>query len=275
MKSIKGKTVLITGASSGIGKAFAFEAAKQGANLILTARSIQKLQDIASQIMRRFGNTVHLFIADLSKKDAPADLYRQISEKGLKTDLLINNAGIGKWTNFLDESSASYEEMLELNINSLVKLTQLVIPGMLERGTGGVINIASTGALQPCPYVAVYCASKSFVLSFSEALYGEYYHRGITVTAVCPGNTATGFQAIAGADTKGMAADTPEYVAKKGLEAFLKGKSFKITGTVNYLQSFLPRLLPRKSVINVVSGMMKKRVEGVRKYGLEVSVNNR
>lgn len=252
MKSIKGKTVLITGASSGIGKAFTFEAAKKGANLILTARSSQQLNDIATRITRQYNNKVQVIVADLSRKEDIAKF------NGVKTDLLINNAGIGKWANFLDE--ASYEEMLELNINALVKLTQLVLPGMLERGEGGVINIASTGAFQPCPYVAVYCASKAFVLSFSEALYGEYYHRGVTVTAVCPGNTATNFQVAAKADTKGMSVDTAEYVAQKGLEAFFKGKSYVITGRVNYLQSFLPRLLPRKSMINVVSGMMKKRV---------------
>lgn len=262
MKTIKNKTVLITGASFGIGEAFAYELAKQGANLIITARSEDKLQVLASKISKEYHVKVNVFPGNLLQKDTPEKLYNQIKKAGLSVDLLINNAGFGKWTNFLDESIDGYEEMIEININALVKLCYLVLPEMLEKGDCGIINVASTGALQPCPYVAAYCASKSFVLNFSEALYGEYSKQGVTITALCPGNTTTGFQSVAKANTKGMTADTPETVAKQGISAILKNKSFKIVGRVNYLQSFLPRFLPRKTMINVVSGMMNSKVNG-------------
>lgn len=262
MKTVKNKTALITGASSGIGEAFAYELAKQGANLVLTARSADKLQILANKISKEYNVKVSVFTGDLSQKDTPQKLYNQIKQAGLSVDLLVNNAGFGKWVNFLDESMEDYDEMIEVNINALVKLCHLVLPEMLQKGDCGIINVASTGALQPCPYVATYCASKSFVLDFSEALYGEYSKRGVTITALCPGNTTTGFQSVAKANTKGMAADTPETVARQGISALLKNKSFKIVGTANYLQSFLPRLLPRKTVINIVSKMMNAKVNG-------------
>lgn len=260
MKTVKNKTVLITGASSGIGEAFAYELAKQGANLIITARSKDKLQELANKIHKEYNVQVTVLTGDLLLKETPQKLYDQIKQAGLSVDLLINNAGFGKWVNFLDESIEDYDKMLEININALVKLCHLMLPDMLKKGDCGIINVASTGALQPCPYVATYCASKSFVLNFSEALHGEYSKRGVTITALCPGNTTTGFQLVAKADTKGMTADTPETVAKQGIASLLKNKSFKIVGTTNYLQSFLPRLLPRKMMINIVSGMMNAKV---------------
>lgn len=260
MKTIKNKTVLITGASSGIGEAFAYEFAKQGSNLILTARSEDKLNFLASKISKEYKVKVSVFGGDLLQKETPYKLYNQIKEAGLSIDILINNAGFGKWTNFLDESIEQYEDMIEININALLKLCHLVLPDMLKKGEGGIINVASTGALQPCPYVAAYCASKSFVLDFSEALYGEYNKKGITIMALCPGNTTTGFQSVAKAYTKGMAADKPQDVAKQGIKALLKNKSFKIVGTMNYIQSFLPRFLTRKAMINVVSGMMNSKI---------------
>lgn len=262
MKAIKNKTALITGASSGIGEAFAYELAKQGSNLILTARSQDKLNFLADKISREYNVKVDVFAGDLLQKDTPSKLYSQIKQKGLSIDILINNAGFGKWTNFLDETPQQYEDMIEININALVKLCHLVLPDMLQKREGAIINVASTGALQPCPYVAVYCASKSFVLDFSEALYGEYSKKGITITALCPGNTTTGFQSVAKANTKGMPADTPNEVAKQGIKALLQNKSFKIVGKMNYVQSFLPRFLTRKAMINVVSGMMNSKVNG-------------
>ncbi|CAI2768666.1 SDR family NAD(P)-dependent oxidoreductase [Flavobacterium collinsii] len=262
MKSLKNKVVLVTGASSGIGEAFVYELAKQGAIIIITARSQSKLQILADKICNEYANKVVVLPGDLSLKETPLKLYNDIRKLELTVDILINNAGIGMWANFLDESIESYEKMLELNINALVKLSHFFLPDMLKKEEGGIINIASTGALQPCPYIAVYCASKAFVLSFSEALYGEYYKKGITVTAVCPGNTATSFQSAAKANTKGMSFDTAQKVAKEAIRAFLGNKSSKIIGLMNYIQSFLPRLLPRKTIICIVKNMMDKRVNG-------------
>lgn len=259
---MKNQTALITGASSGIGKAFARELAGKGFNLILTARSENKLEQVAAEIRKEYQVQALVISGDLSLLETPELIFRTVTEKGWEPDLLVNNAGFGKWSDFLDTSRETYDEMLLLNINALVKLTHLFIPAMLKKKTGGVINIASTGAFQPCPYIAVYCASKAFVLSFSEALYGEYHQKGITVTVVCPGNTDTGFQATAGANTGGMPSETPQKVAEEGLKAFFERKNYKINGTSNYLQSFLPRLLPRKTVIGIVRNMMRGRVSG-------------
>ncbi|AEI51663.1 SDR family NAD(P)-dependent oxidoreductase [Runella slithyformis] len=260
MKNLIKKTALITGASSGIGEAFAYELAKGGVNVILTARSEQKLQDIAQKIQSIYAVNVLVLSEDLAAKGSAESLFRKIKAANWSVDLLVNNAGVGKWAGFLEETAENYEEMIELNITSLMKLTYLVLPEMLRKGEGGIINVASTGAFQPCPYIAVYCASKAFVLSFSEALYGEYHSKGIMITALCPGNTATGFQSYANADTRGMRSDTPERVAKEGIAAMLKGKSYTIVGMDNYLQSLLPRLLPRKTIIDAVGGMMGKKV---------------
>ena len=251
---------LVTGASSGIGRAFAVELAQKGATLIITARSVAKLQKLASELSTRYQTAVHVFPADLAQPGAADILMQTIEQAGLRVDLLVNNAGIGKWTSFLDETLASYEAMIALNITSLMVLTYRVLPHMLAQGSGGIINVGSTGSFQPCPYIAAYCASKAFVLSFSEALHGEYHHKGITITALCPGNTATGFQTEANADTTGMRADTPETVARQGIAALKRGASYTVVGGDNYLQSLLPRLLPRKTVINVVGGMMSKRM---------------
>lgn len=251
---------MITGASSGIGRAFALEIASQGGSLILTARSDDKLQELARQIRRQYNVPVTVIPADLAKPGTANELMDAIHTAKQQVDLLVNNAGVGKWTNFLDEPLGSYEAMVALNITSLMALTYLVLPQMLASGQGGIINVASTGAFQPCPYIATYCATKAFVLSFSEALHGEYQHRGIRITALCPGNTDTGFQAEAQANTDGMRADSPETVARQGLKALTQNHSYTIVGTDNYAQALLPRLLPRKTVINLVASMMRKKI---------------
>lgn len=260
MKNLTGKTALITGASSGIGEAFAHELAKQGMNLVLTARSHQKLVSLASYLSKTYAIKTYVVAADLTDPKTPQYIYNFLQTNELGIDLLINNAGFGKWTHFLDENDQTYAQMLELNINAVVKLSHLLLPDMLTKGEGGIINVASTGAFQPCPYIAVYAASKAFVLSFSEALYGEYSKKGITVTALCPGNTETGFQKTANADTRSMASESAEAVAKLGLKAFMDDKNFIVTGVSNYFQSFIPRLLPRKKVINIVEKIMFKRI---------------
>lgn len=271
MKHLKGKTALITGASSGIGEAFAKELAKRGMNLVLTARSEEKLTRTASEIETTYGVKTHVIAGDLSEKQTPHEIFRLISKKNLSIDLLINNAGFGKWGNFLDENISVYEDMLEVNINAVVKLTHLFLPQMVASGSGGIINVASTGAFQPCPYIATYAASKAFVLSFSEALYGEFHKQGITVTALCPGNTATGFQETAGADTSNMYIESAEKVAIEGIEALIAGKNYKINGTANYLQSFIPRFVSRKNVIGIVEKMMNKRINGSSKLKSEIN----
>ena len=259
MKSFKGVTVLITGASSGIGEAFARNLANRGANLILTARSEDKLRQIASELSEKHSIKVYVFPGDLSRPEVPQCLFTQVQFAELSVDVLINNAGFGKWGHFLECDYQTYQDMLNLNINALVSLTYLFLPMIVERGRGGIINVASTAAFQPLPYVATYGATKAFVLSFSEALWGEYRRHGLKILALCPGNTSTNFAEVANADvTKMTKAETPEEVAQVGLEAFLKGRNYAIPGGIsNYLLANVSRLLPRRRMIKTALGMFK------------------
>ncbi len=259
-KVFEGATILVTGASSGIGEAFARNLAMKGANLILAARSEDKLARIADELREKYRVSVHVFPVDLILPNAPQQLFERIKAGGLTVDVLVNNAGFGKWAHFLGESLDTYDQMLSLNIDALVKLTYLCVPDMLARGKGGVINVASTAAFQPAPYIAVYSASKAFVLSFTEALAGEYREHGIRFLALCPGVTDTNFNAIANTNTAGMSSAAPEDVAEAGLSAFMKGKSYHVHGLANYLTSLLPRVLPRAVVIKIVADMFKNRI---------------
>ena len=259
MKSFKGATVLVTGASSGIGEAFAHNLANRGANLILMARSEDKLRQIAKELSERHEIQVNVFSGDLSRPDTPQQLWGQVQAASLSVDVLINNAGFGKCGPFLEYDYQSYQEMLNLNIKALVGLTHLFLPEMLKKGDGGIINVASTAAFQPIPYLATYSATKAFVLGFSESLWGEYHEHGLTVLALCPGNTTTNFADVANADVARMTrAETPETVVETGLKAFLKGRSYVIPGrSVNYLLANLSRLLPRRRVLGITSGIFK------------------
>lgn len=256
----QGATVLITGASSGIGEAFAHNLAKRGANLILTARSQDKLAKIADELRGKYRISVHVFPVDLISPNAPQQLVERIKAGGLSVDVLINNAGFGKWAHFLAESLDTYDQMLSLNIDALVRLTYLCVPDMLARKVGGVINVASTAAFQPVPYIAVYSASKTFVLSFTEALAEEYRKSGVRFLALCPGFTSTNFMTTANANTAGIPFATPEDVAEAGLTAFVKGKSYLVHGRANYLTTLLPRVLSRAAITKIVADMFKNRV---------------
>jgi short-subunit dehydrogenase len=259
-KDFEGTTVLITGASSGIGEAFARNLASKGVNLILTARSQDKLIRIADELRKKHPISVQVFPADLSRIDAPQQLIDQIRTSGSSVDVLINNAGFGKWAHFLAEDIDTYQRMLSLNINALVRLTYLCLPDMLSRGKGGVINVASTAAFQPVPYIAVYSASKSFVLNFTEALSGEYRKTGLRFLALCPGYTATNFMAVANADTSGIPLAAPDDVAEAAINAFLQSRNYHVPGVTNYLTSLLPRILSRSAAVKIVANMFRHRV---------------
>ena len=255
-----GTTVLITGASSGIGAAFAYNLAGRGARLILTARSSDKLQKIADDLRKLYSTSVQVFPADLCNVDAPQQLFSEINACGSSVDMLVNNAGFGKWAGFLAEDVATYQAMLSVNIHALVTLTHLFLPYMLSRGKGGVINVASTAAFQPVPYIAVYSASKAFVLNFTEALAGEYKGKGLRFLALCPGNTATNFFTVANADTSGMSSATPEVVVEAALKAYQRKRIYLVPGIANYLTSLLPRFLSRSVTTTIVAHMFKHRV---------------
>ncbi len=254
----KDATILVTGASSGIGEAFARQLAKRGAHLILTARSQQKLEQLADELRAHHQISVQVFPKDLSLMQAPQELFQEIQASGLVVDVLINNAGFGKWAHFLGEQLDTYEQMVALNVKALMRLSYLCIPSMLARGKGGVINVASTAAFQPGPYFAVYAASKAFVLHFTEALAGKYRGRGLNILTLCPGATATNFNAVAHIpDVPHSSADE---VVEAGLKAYAQHKSTFVHGCRNYLTSLLPRILPRAMVIGIVVKMFKNKV---------------
>ncbi len=263
MKKLENKTVLITGASSGIGFAFAHLLAGYKMKLVITARQTDKLNKLAAQLQKK-GASVHIVTCDLSKKGGANLLYQQIQEANITIDLLINNAGFGKWGEFLDFDLETYNNMLQLNINALTELSYLFIPQMIKAGSGGIINVASLASFTPVPYAAVYSASKSYVLYFTEALSGEYQDKGLHIMALCPGGTESNFAKVAAphlnSEGGNFDSDSAEFVAQKGLEAFLQGKRHVVIGKKNKTISLLPRLLSRKSIINIVGRAWKKRI---------------
>lgn len=259
-ESFKGLSVLITGASGGIGRIFARELARSGANLILTARSAEKLQSLASELQNTFGVSAAVFASDLSLPQAPQRLFEETQKAGFVVDILINNAGFG-WCGRFEESSGEIQtSMMAVNMSALVVLTHLFLPGMLARGRGGVINIGSTAAFQPLPYFTMYAASKSFVLSFSEGLWSEYKRRGIRVLCLCPGNTRTGFHHRAGiAEKEIFFCAAPEKVVRFGMRIFLKtDKPVAIYGWPNRFLSLGYRLLPRRWLMAITGRIFNR-----------------
>ncbi|MFT3991395.1 MAG: SDR family oxidoreductase [Luteolibacter sp.] len=262
MSFYRNKTILITGASSGIGEALAHELANEGANLILTARRTDKLSALAEHLIPRHGINAYVIPEDLTSPEGPARLYEKIKVLNLRVDILINNAGLGSWHDFASSDPSVIDQIIGVNIRSLVQLSRLFLPSLLERKTGGIINIGSTASFIPVPGLSVYAASKAFVLSFSEALWGEYHDKGIHVLALCPGNTTTEFDQVANTRLEGIRYDTAERVAKETLNAFEQRKIHHIVGTDNRISSaILPRFLPRLAVIRLVSSILKRKAD--------------
>lgn len=260
LSTFKNSTALITGASSGIGKAYAQKIASLGIHLILTARSEQKLNDLANELRKKYSVNVEVIVLDLAQPNSAQNLFDEVQDRKLTVEILINNAGFGKWTKFLDQSISTYQEMITLNISSVTSLCYLFLPHMLANKKGIMINISSTGAFQPLPYIAVYGATKSYVLQFTEALAGEYASSGVKFLAVCPGNTETNFTQVANADTNGMKSSTVDDVVSVTVRALDKNKATVVVGCSNYLTSQLPRILSRKKMINLVEGMLRTRI---------------
>ena len=272
MDTFKEKTALITGASSGIGLALAHELASRGAHVILTARSGDKLEAEAETI-RAAGNKAYAYTADLTVPGSAEKLYSEITGDGLAIDLLINNAGYGRWGGFAEFPRSDYAQMIQLNITSLTELCHLAIPDMVTRGGGGVINIGSTASFLPVPFASVYSASKAYVLMFSEALRYEYAEQGVRIMTVCPGATATKFSAVASEKSStdlqsinaklaeaGKQGDSSESVAKEGLDAFLEDQVYVVTGKGNRKFALLPRLLSRRKALKIAGDAFRKRV---------------
>ncbi|MBT3233797.1 MAG: SDR family oxidoreductase [Calditrichaeota bacterium] len=262
-KPHKHKAALITGASEGIGYELAGIMAADGWDLILTARREEILQDLAKDLREKHGIEVFVIPCDLSKPDATDDLFRKVHEFKPCVNALINNAGFGMIGYFKDADSDRINEMLNLNIISLVSLTRLFIPEMTRKGMGWIMNVGSVAGFVPAPYFATYSASKAFVNNFSDALACELDGTGITVTCLAPGPTRTGFGRVAGykkAKREQPGALDAYPVAKLGYDGMLQGKRMVITGGFNQGLVRIIKLLPRQTVVNLTGSVMKKRI---------------
>jgi uncharacterized protein len=244
-------TVLITGASGGIGYELAKLFARNHHNLVLAARSADKLAQLATEL-RTQGVTVKTVPLDLSTPLAPKFLFDQLQTEGVAVDLLINNAGFGAFGEFAQMSNDKIVGQIQLNITALTELTRLFLPAMLARHSGRIMNVASTAGFQPGPLMAVYYATKAYVISFTEALANEVRNSGVTVTCFCPGATHTGFAKRAGNDKsrlfRQLGAMNVEHVALDGYRAVMEGRTLAISGAHNWLVAQSTRFAPRKMV---------------------------
>lgn len=242
---------LVTGASMGIGKELAGLFAADGHDLVLVARTEDKLRALASELEVAHGVTAHVIPADLADPGAPATIFASLEEKGLELDYLVNNAGFGATGPFAELALQPQLDMLQVNIDAVVALTHFALEGMLRRGKGKILNIASSAGFQAGPLMSVYYASKSFVILFSEGVAEEVRGSGVTVTAHCPGATATNFADTAG-NAKSLlfklgAAPAPK-VARHAYRAMMAGKVVAIEGLINKIAAFSNRFSPRALV---------------------------
>ncbi|MGA2441134.1 MAG: SDR family oxidoreductase [Tepidisphaeraceae bacterium] len=260
MNDSPGKTALVTGASVGIGRDLAELFAHDGHQLVLTARSEPQLQELAAKLRGQYRVNVEVIVQDLSVADAPQRVFDCLQSKPI--DYLVNNAGFGKLGPFAESDLSTQLGMLQVNVVALTHLTRLFLPGMLKRGSGRIMNVASVAAFLPGPRMAVYHASKAYVLSFSEALASELSGSGVTVTAMCPGPTKTEFQVRAGAaDTAlfRMGAMSSAKAARIGYGAMMRGKRSVVTGFSNKLSAFGTRLVPRRTTAAITSWLNETR----------------
>jgi len=255
-KQKQGKTALITGASGGIGYKLTRLFARDGYNLVLVARGEDKLAEIKCDLEKRHGIKVTVIVKDLSEASSPRELFDQVEREGIEVDALVNNAGFTDFGLFLEADLQKMLEMMQVNMVTLTHLTRLFLPGMVKRRSGRIMNVASTAAYLPGPLMAVYYATKAYVLSFSEALSNELEGTGVTVTALCPGITATGFQKRGDMEDSKLAASgnimDARTVAKIGYKGFMKGRPIVVTGLRNLIAVQSVRFLPRSLVRRVV-----------------------
>jgi short-subunit dehydrogenase len=256
-------TTLITGASSGIGEVFARKLAARGHNLLLVARSEDKLITLCNELGRVKNIRAQYVTMDLSEADAPARLFAETKQRDLEIDFLINNAGFGSMGEFTKLDLERELGMIDLNVRSLVDLTYRFLMPMKEKKTGSIINVASTAGFQPVPFMATYAATKAFVLSFSEALWEENRPHGVKVLALCPGVTETNFFAAAKIPKPpARMVQTPEAVVDTAMRALARGKSSVISGWSNFMMVESERLAPRALVLRVAGAALRKTFGG-------------
>jgi uncharacterized protein len=248
-------TALVTGASNGIGLELARVHASKGGNLVLVARNLEKLNEIKAELEKQFNVKVYTIGKDLSKSDAALEVYNETNQQKIQIDYLINNAGFGDFGMFVETDWHKELQMINLNITTLTQFTKLYLQDMVKRGNGKIMNVASTAAFQSGPTMAVYYATKAYVLSFSEAVDNEVSDKGVTVTTLCPGATESGFQAAAAMEesalVKGKKLPTSKEVAEYGYKAMINGKTVAIHGMMNWLMANSVRFTPRAVVVKL------------------------
>lgn len=248
-------TVLVTGASSGIGRELTRLFARDRYDLVLVARQQPVLESLAAELTREFGIVVHVIALDLADRGAAGELHAQLRQRAIDVDVLVNNAGFGMQGAFVELEAERQLQMIQLNVSTLTALTRLLLPAMIERRRGGVLNVGSTAAFQPGPLMAVYYATKAFVVSFSEALADEVAGSGVRVSCLAPGPTTTGFAAEAGAERSRLFQGTTmsaAEVARIGYDGWQNGTPLVIAGTGNRLKAMLVRFMPRAMVLRAV-----------------------
>jgi len=250
---------IVTGASGGIGYELALLFAKNGYNLILVARQKNKLQQLANELKINYRVKTLVFSFDLSQTYSAGEIFRLVQEKSIHVNYLVNNAGFYVKGAFSETSWQEEQKLIHLQCLNYTQLTKLFLPAMLRQGKGGILNIGSTGSFVPGPYNAVYCAAKSFVLSFSEALAEEVSGSGVTISALCPGGTNTAFQDYSNRKIS-IFFPTMEAsrVAKHGYIGLMKGKRVIVPGLRNKIQVFLLRFIPRNLISGIAGSIVKQ-----------------
>ena len=253
---------LITGASKGIGKAIAFELAKKGYNLLLSGRNMFDLREVSDRIKHEYSIDIRYFGADLSEPTGAEKLFEWAIDQKVDIRILVNNAGSGKVGKFISYSTEEYQKMIQLNCQSALKLCHLFYPVLVGKGPSYILNIASTSAYQSVPYLSVYSATKSFLLSFSRALNQEWKKRGLSVTAASPGPTTTHFNENANVSEKADKAAkrfsmTAEEVAKSAVKAMFQKKPEKIIGLINQFGAFMTNFLPKSMIESIAMQLYK------------------
>jgi uncharacterized protein len=258
------KTALVTGASRGLGLALARLLAEDGHDLVLVARGGPRLQEAEDELRAGYGVAVRSYPLDLSRPDAAGSLWEQLAESRLEIDILVNNAGLGLYGPFAEQEPNAIAAMAELNVVALTTLTRLALPAMLERGWGRILNVASVVGYQPGgPQMAVYYATKSYVLSFSKALARELAGTSVRVTALCPGTLRTSFEESSGADSSWLyrilPAQTAEFAARAGYQGMKRGRAIVIPGLITKLLALAGELPPRRLALEVNRLLLSRR----------------
>lgn len=256
------KTALISGASNGIGLELAKIHASKGGDLVLVARNKSKLDELKKELESQYEIKVYTIGKDLSAPNAAQEVFDETSKQNIQIEYLINNAGFGDFGMFVETDWNKELQMINLNITTLTQFTKLYLQDMVKRGSGKIMNVASTAAFQSGPTMAVYYATKAYVLSFSEAIDNEVSNKGVSVTTLCPGATESGFQAAAAMEesalVKGKKLPTAKEVAEYGYASMMKGKTVAIHGLMNYIMANSVRFLPRAMVVKITRQVQDK-----------------